>query len=54
MKVEELLQLLDERGLKDEEKVALLKEGLDALKPQDELMPEEEKANASKLLGVDF
>lgn len=52
MKVEELLSLLQERGLSDDEIKALLHETLDALEKDFEEHDEAEQA--SKLLGVDL
>ena len=51
---EELLQLLQERGLSDDEIVALLKETLDTLHKDDFDHDEDEKAKAAELLGVEL
>lgn len=53
MKVEELLGLLQERGLSDDEIKALLHETLDTLEKDFE-EHDDEAEQASKLLGVDL
>ena len=63
MKVEELLQMLQEKGLNDDQIKGLLKDAMDALgadfeehdekeEEKDEVDAEAEKAEAGKLLGV--
>lgn len=52
MKPEELLQNLREAGMDDEAIKELLSETIAALEPQPQ--PEEEKQEASKLLGVEL
>lgn len=49
---EELLALLQEKGMSDDEIVALLKETLDTLHKDD--FDHEEKEKASDLLGVEL
>ena len=56
---EELLQLLQERGLSDDEIVALLKETLDTLNKDDfdhdkKMEEEDDKDKAAELLGVEL
>ena len=57
MKTEELLALLQEKGLSDDEIAALLKETLETLHKDDfdhDEKEEDEKAKASELLGVEL
>ena len=64
MKVEELLQLLQEKGLDDDQIKGLLKDAMDALnvgfeehdekEKGEEEAEDAEKAEASRLLGVDL
>ena len=61
MSREELLQLLQEKGLSDDEIAALLKETLDTLHKDDydhdkkeEDSEDDEKKKAADLLGVEF
>lgn len=51
---EELLALLQEKGMSDDEIVALLKETLDTLHKDDFDHDEDEKEKASDLLGVEL
>lgn len=51
---EELLSLLQEKGLSDDEIKALLQETLDTLDKDFYDADEKEKEEASKLLGVEF
>ena len=55
---EELLQVLQEKGLSDDEIRALLEETLETLgkdfEDHDDKIEEDEKEQAKKLLGVEF
>ena len=59
MKVEELLQMLQEKGLDDDTIKGLLKDAMDALNKDDmehdeKAAEEAERQEASKLLGVNL
>lgn len=54
MTPEELVNLLHEQGLDDEAVKELLSEALASLEPEPENAPDEEKAQAEELLGVDL
>lgn len=54
MSKEELLQLLQEKGLSDDEIAVLLKETLDTISKDDFDHDEKEKEEASELLGVEL
>lgn len=60
MKVEELLQMLQEKGLNDDQIMGLLKDTMDALgadfkehdEKEDAMDEESQRAEASKMFGV--
>lgn len=55
MNVEDLLQTLKGAGMEDEAIAQLLQQALESLGSQEPTMtPEDEQAQAGKLLGVDF
>ena len=54
MTPDELVDLLHQQGLDDDAVKKLLSEALASLEPEDDLVEDDEKGQAEKLLGVDL